>query len=532
MHQYLIHHLLENSTYWYPDRTALIFKERSLTYAELHQRSNQFALALSYHGVGRGDRVGLMLNKSIESIIAIFGILKAGAAYVPVDPLTPEVKVKYIINNCSVKLLVTSGEGKEDVIRGLGIESSLEKVILVDGDAQILAKECEKPEVIPWKSLYHNKPNESPLVNIPDTSTAYILHTSGSTGLPKGVVISHLNSLAFVNMASDFFGINEEDRLSSHAPFHFDLSVFDLFVAVKSGAAIVLVPEIISLFPIKLAQFIDDMKISVWNSVASVISLLAERGKLEKFHFDSLRLVLFSGEVLPVKFLRKAMTHMRSADFVNVYGQTEANSSIFYRVDGIPDDDAWRIPIGRAFPNFDVFALDDRGNVITSPGEVGELFVNSSSVAMGYFGDTEKTSKTFVQDPRSLLVQNKIYRTGDLVTIDKNCDYVFLGRKDHQVKSRGYRIQLDEIEFILNGHSEIKEAIVIAIPDELIGNRLVSFVCPADGVKLSDLDISDYCSSLLPAYMVPDRINFIDSMPKTTTGKPDRKLLTKIACEP
>lgn len=530
MHNYLLQHLLENTAKRHPDRDAVVFNESSISYGDLNRLSTKLALALIRLGVKRGDRVSFMMKKSIEAIITIFGILKTGAAYVPIDPLAPANRVKYIIDNCKIKILVTSEDIADKIIPDLDIDSSLEKILLTAGDFQPLAARCDNLEFLDWDSLILDDTKVGiQLQNFADSNPSYILHTSGSTGLPKGVVISHLNSLTFINMAADFFGINENDRVCGHAPFHFDLSVFDIFVAVKKGATLVLVPEFLSVFPIKLAHYIDSMKISVWNSVSSVLSLLADRGKLERFEFDSLRLVLFSGDVFPVKYFRVVRTHMKNAQFFNIYGQTEANSSTFFQVGEVLDDGTWKIPIGKAFPNFEVFALGENGENITSPGEVGELFVSSSTVAMGYWKDDAKTKETFVRDPRSPWAQGRVYKTGDLVKIDENGNWVFLGRKDQQVKSRGYRIQLDEIEITLNSHSEILEAVVIAVPDELMGNRIITYISSVDGIQMTALKVFDFCSRHLPSYMVPEKIIFIDRLPRTPTGKIDRKLLKENA---
>jgi amino acid adenylation domain-containing protein len=441
--------------------------------------------------------------------------------------MAPVHRVKYIINNCQSKWLITSKERADHLIPDLSIDSSLGKVIVLGGDADPSTKGAKNVECFKWEAILLGEEKEAS-VTVPDTYPAYILHTSGSTGLPKGVAISHLNSLTFVKLAADFFGIRAEDRLCSHAPIQFDLSVFDIFVAVQSGSTIVLVPETLSLFPVTLAQFIEEAKISVWNSVASVLSFLAARGQLERFPYDSLRLVIFSGDILPVKYLRTMMTHMKRTRFFNVYGQTEANSSTFYEIKGVPNDNAWRIPIGKAFPNFEVFALNGKGEMIRSAGEEGELYVNGSTVAMGYWGDPGKTAESFVDDPRSYGFQRKIYKTGDLVKLDDHGDYIFLGRKDSQVKSRGYRIQLDEIEFILNSHEEVKQAVVIAIPDELIGNRIIGYISCREGFGLTEDEIHQYCSRFLPGYMVPEKISFIEKFPKTVTGKVDRKVLAEL----
>jgi len=507
MPPYLLHHLLSQSAARYPDGEAVAFQDGSMTYVELHRGSDKLASQLRELGVDPGDRVGILMNKSVESLVALFGILKAGAAYVPIDYQAPRIRVEYILDRCGIRVLFTTRERADAILPPPGAKSS-PITIIVAGEERLGERSA------PFAP-----------VDLSDTNPAYILHTSGSTGMPKGVGLSHLNSMTFVNMAAEYFQIGKEDRLACHAPLHFDLTVFDLFVAVRNGATVVLVPDTLSIFPMKLAQFIDESKITVWNSVASVLSLLAERGRLDRFRFDSLRTVIFSGDVLPAKHLRKLRTLLPRARFFNVYGQTEANSSTCYPIGDVPEGDGWRIPIGKAFPNFEVFALDERRRVVDRPEEVGELYVRGSSVAAGYWGDPEKTSRTFVTDPRSKLSNRKVYRTGDLVTLDRNGDYLFLGRKDRQVKSRGYRVQLDEIESVLNNHPSVKEAVVLTTPDDMIGNRLLVHIATADGVKMTEMEVFDYCNRTLPGYMVPEKCVFHDHFPKTPTGKTDRKSL-------
>jgi acyl-coenzyme A synthetase/AMP-(fatty) acid ligase len=328
-------------------------------------------------------------------------------------------------------------------------------------------------------------------------------------------------------MAADFFAINERDRFAGFAPLHFDLSVFDIFAAVKMGASIVLVPEFLSTFPIKLAEYIEEKRVSIWNSASSALCLLADRGKLARFHFDSLRLIHFSGDIMPVKYLRTLMTTMKNAAFYNIYGQTEANSSMCYRVEDVPRDEAWKIPIGKAFPNFEVFALTEEGELVDRPGRRGELHVMAATVALGYWNDEERTKEKFIQDPRASLPGPRVYRTGDLVEVDQHNDYLFVGRKDHMVKSRGYRIELSEIEAVLHSHPSVRQAVVLAVPDELIGNRIVAHVGAMEGTGLSESDLVQFCANVLPKYMIPELIFFHDALPLTSSGKIDRKELEK-----
>jgi len=531
MNTYLLQHLLMNTAQRYPDKEAIIFNERSITYDELEKWSNQLALALSELGVRVGDRVGIMLNKSIESIISLLGILKAGAAYVPIDPRAPVSRVKYVIKNCEIECLITSFQNVKKFLSDLEVDSPLKKVVVTERNGKQLSELNKHVEFIGWEKISEEISKNYQSINMADVNPAYILYTSGSTGVPKGVVISHLNSLTFVNMAAEFFSINGDDRLCNFAPLHFDLSIFDIFVAVKSAATIVLIPEYLSTFPLKLAEYINEKRISVWNSVSSVLTMLAERGKLEKLRFDSLRIVHFSGDILPVKYLRFLKKQMENATFYNIYGQTEANSSMSYQIGEIPDNDAWKIPIGKAFPNFEVFALDGDNGIIKSPNLEGELYVRASTVASGYWGDSERTAMSFIQDPRQPGSSHRIYKTGDLVQMDKDGNYYFIGRKDHMIKSRGYRIELNEIESVLNSHPLIRQAAVIAIPDELIGNRIIAYISSKEGVKLEEREILNHCGKLISKYMLPEKIVFQEELPKTSTGKLDRKLLTKDAQE-
>jgi amino acid adenylation domain-containing protein len=339
-------------------------------------------------------------------------------------------------------------------------------------------------------------------------------------------MISHLNSLTFVNSAYDFFQIKMDDRFSNICPLHFDMSVFDLFVAFKAGATVVIIPESDAIFPVKLAQVIAKNRISVWNSVPSALSLLATYKNLDSHDLSSLRLILFAGELFPLKYVRRIQEVVPEARLCNMYGQTEANSSTYYWVEQLRADAGASLPIGRSLPNFEVFAMDEDGNQVTGPGKEGELYVRASTVALGYWGEPEKTEKSFVKNPLRPELNERVYKTGDLVRLDSDGNYVFLGRKDHMIKSRGYRIEIGEIETVLCNHPEIKSAVVIPIPDELIGNRISAIVVPLNPGSIGKVDILRYCSKQLPRYMVPEIIEFCNSLTATSSGKVDRKQLS------
>jgi len=532
MRDHLLHHLLEQSAHIYPDNVAIVFKDKSVTYSELERQSSELALKLLRLGVKKGDRVGITLAKSIESIVSLFGILKTGAIYVPIDPAAPVSRVAYIIKHCGIECLIASSRNLDMLLSGSTDTATINKAI-------ITGKEGEQPnhkhllaECLSFAGETCGDLAEFQTVDLPDCSPAYILHTSGSTGNPKGVAISHLNALTFINMAADFFEIHTNDRFCNHAPLHFDLSVFDIFVAIKCGATVVLLPELLSTFPVKLAEYVSKEKITIWNSVSSVLTMLADKGMMELHSFDSLRVVHFSGDIMPVKYLRVLSRYLSNASFYNIYGQTEANSSLYYPVQQIPDSESWRIPIGRPFPNFEVFALNDAQAIIGREGEEGELYISSSTVALGYWNNEGMTDEKFVPDPRQDCFDNIVYRTGDRVRIDENGDYLFAGRKDHMVKSRGYRIELEEIEIVLSGHPEIMAAVVVPIPDELVGNRIAAVIVPIHGHTLATAEVVRYCAPLLPKYMIPEIMEFRESFPTTSSGKVDRKRLAAVVAAP
>ena len=528
MRDHLLHHLLEDSAKKYPDNVAVVFKDASVTYADLDRQSSGLALRLAELGIKKGDRVGIMLPKSIESIVSLFGILKAGAIYVPIDPSAPLGRVGYIIKHCGIACLITSSRYLVSLSAYPGDRTALPKALVIDEDWHVPDGYDFPFECLPFATAPDERQSVFQSMEMSDSSPAYILHTSGSTGNPKGVAISHLNALTFVKMAADYFGISASDRFCNHAPLHFDLSVFDVFVAVKCGATIVLLPEQLSTFPVKLAEYIAQEQITIWNSVSSVLKILADKGGLERHRYDSLRIVHFSGDIMPVRYLRQLRDHMANASFYNIYGQTEANSSLYYPIQELPADDSWRIPVGKPFPNFEVFALSDAGEVVGRTGEEGELYVNSSTVALGYWGNDAMTREKFVPDPRCPFFTNTVYKTGDLVRIDEQGNYVFTGRKDHMIKSRGYRIELEEIETVLASHPDIMTAVVLPIPDELVGNRIAVIIVPTDKRTMGKYDVIRHCASRLPNYMIPEIVEFRDSMPVTSSGKIDRKQLGDI----
>ena len=511
---YLLQQLLAESAERYPDRLAVHARGHSMTYGDLHAASSRLAHLLRERGVTRGDRVGLWLPKSVESVVAMLAVLKAGAVYVPLDPHAPVRRVEGIVRNCALRALITTGER----LRSLG-PLDLACAVLVSGGAQADGE-------VPWAALDAFGTAPPPEVGV-ETDLAYILYTSGSTGQPKGVMLTHRNALTFVDWCAATFDIRPDDHLSNHAPLHFDLSVFDVYNALGAGATVSMIHEEIAVFPQRLAALIEERGITVWYSVPSALVYLLLHGDLGRHHFDRLRLVLFAGEVFPVKYLRQLARLLPRAELYNLYGPTETNVCTYHRVDRSRLPGLERLPIGRACANTETLVLDAGGRR-AGPGQTGELYVRGPSVTPGYWGDPDATRRALVSDPFEPHLGQRWYRTGDLVTFDERGEYLYLGRRDSQVKSRGYRIELGDVEAALYAHPAVVEAAVIAVPDPEIGSRLRAFVALGAGESVTAGALQSHCAGLVPRYMVPEAIALRPSLPKTSTGKTDR---TKLAAE-
>ena len=529
---YLLHQFLVASARRSPDKTAVISGEHSLSYGALDTLTDQLAGVLRARGVAPGDRVGIYVSKSLASVVSIFAILKTGACYVPLDPGAPARRLAYIIRDSGITTLLTSAAKVAGVQAMFPDECPLRTVVLVDCDLPAVHWAVAIPAPAGVAVVYWNEViawSATPLLeNLAiETDTAYILYTSGSTGTPKGVMISHRNSLTFVNWAAQCVNLTADDRVSSHAPLHFDLSIFDIFSSCRAGATIVLVPEGSATFPVQLTKLIERQRITVWYSVPSVLTLLVLYGNLAAYDLSCLRTIIFAGEVFPVKYLRRLMTILPQARYLNWYGPTETNVCTSYEVPPLDPERTAPIPIGKACANTEVFAVNDAGEKVTEPGESGELYVCGPSLMQGYWGHPEKTAEVLMRNPFQPHFYELVYKTGDIVTLDADGNCVYLGRQDGMIKTRGYRVELGEIEAVLYGHPAIKEVAVLPVPDEILGNRLRAVISPYEGTALTREGVLAFCSQQLPHYMVPDVIEFREALPKTSTGKTDRVSLAR-----
>lgn len=520
---YVLHQLLTESAARRPDAEAVRLLDQTLTYGALEKLSNQLAHTLIERGVVPGDRIGIYLNKSPAAIASIFGVMKTGACYVPVDQSAPGLRVVDIARQCNFRAFITSSSLYQKLGATLHEECSMVGIFFVDQppDAALPVP------VFTFADSLASYPTEAPAVEVIDHDLAYILFTSGSTGTPKGVMLSHLNALTFVNWGVETFGITAQDRLSNHAPFNFDLSVFDIFAAIKVGAAVSLVPEGVSTFPVELSSFIQNQRITVWYSVPMVLTMLLTHGKLHERDLSRLRLVLFAGEVFPIKHLRNLRRILSKPRIANLYGPTETNVCTWYEVGPIPENQTTPIPIGKACANMAVIAIDEAGRRVAAPGEEGLLYARGSNVMQGYYGRPAESAASFISNPFAPGRDEKLYCTGDWVTLDEEGNFLLVGRKDHMIKTRGYRVELGEIEAVMVAHPAVDEAVALAIPDEAIGNTIRAIVTLSNSSSLTSTELKRHCAEKLPPYMVPEEVEISDTLPRTGNGKIDRQRLLR-----
>ncbi|MEX2375138.1 MAG: amino acid adenylation domain-containing protein [Dehalococcoidia bacterium] len=516
---FLLWHRVRDTAERYPDRLAISDGQAEMTYMKLVSSADRVTQALVDAGVRPGDRIGILANKSARCVAAMLGATQAGGCYVPVDPRAPAPRSKYILGNAGVRFLVTQAA----LVRSLELVPGEEGI---PDAARILLLDDEPSGAIGegvrcWQDLDAGTAAfDAPARNEDDP--AYMLYTSGSTGNPKGVVISHRNALTFVDWAHRTFDLKPEDRLSNHAPFHFDLSVFDLYGAFSSGASVHVVPDRAAPFPGTLVQWIEETDITVWYSVPSALTRIMLHGDADRFEYARLRTVLFAGEVFPVKHLRTVMDVFRFADFHNLYGPTETNVCTHYSVPRPLADNIAALPIGPTCANMEAFALTDKG-LRAGLGEEGELLVRGPCVMLGYWGLPERTARSLGQNPLHNAFHDPVYRTGDRVrVIGGNEGFQFLGRRDHMVKVRGYRIELGEIEQAILAHPDVREAAVVAIEDDEVGARLHAAVVAQEDVSLDVDELHRHCLERIRRYAVPETMIFPADLPRTSTGKTDR----------
>jgi amino acid adenylation domain-containing protein len=503
--------LIEEQVARAPEAIAVEHQGRKLSYREFNARANQLAWRLKELGVGPETRVGLMVERSLEMVVGLLGVLKAGAAYVPLDPDYPPERLSYMFESSQIKVLLTQERLQQDLLHFAG------PVLALDGAA-------EQRRIAEHRT-------ENPDVTLLPENLAYLIYTSGSTGRPKGVMNTHGGLMNRLLWMQEEYRLEPGDVVLQKTPFSFDVSVWEFFWPLMEGAKLVVARPSGHQDPDYLATLINEQQITTLHFVPSMLAVFLDEERLKQCR--SLRRVVCSGEALPQELARRCLASMPWAELHNLYGPTEAAIDVTYWK-CLADDTHASVPIGKPIANMRVYVVD-KGMEPVPVGVPGELCLAGVGLARGYWGRGDLTAEQFVPDGLSGRRGERFYRTGDLVRWLEDGNLEYLGRLDHQVKIRGFRIELGEIEAALQEHDSVRQAVVIAREDETGDKRLVAYVVPEregeesnNGRGRVGLRISEWREHLLrtlPEYMVPNAYVQLEKLPLNHNGKIDRNNL-------
>ena len=491
---------LENSAKNYPEKIAIIEEEKSISYANLLLNSKAIGTGLSNFDVF-GKSIGVYMEKGIDAISSFFGIVFAGGFYCTLNTELPDFRLNQIQDVLKAKVVITTEELKEKAkeLFNTCIICTIEELKQTTISEEVLG-------TIRGKMI--------------DKNPLYINFTSGSTGVPKGIIVGHRSVIDFIEHFVEIFGIDSTDIIANQAPFDFDVSVKDIYSSLKAGATLVIVPRSYFSIPTKLMDYLCDNKITTMIWAVSALCLLTTFHALDYKTPTTLKRVLFSGEVMPYKCICGWQKVLPDVTYVNLYGPTEITCNCTYYVLEKGRDYSTGIPIGKAFPNEDVFLIDEDNKLITKKDTVGKIIVRGTTLALGYYYLKEKNLDCFIQNPLNDAYPERVYVTGDLGKYDDNGDLLFCGRKDHQIKYMGHRIELEEIEKAMSQIDGVDRCFCTFEKDKLKGYYVGS---------IEKTELYSIMKQTLPIFMVPGFLRKMDSMPLTKNGKIDRQEAVLIA---
>ena len=524
--RYLLHDVFIETVRRVPSNIAIIQENGvKVSYDDLNRLSNRYAnLLMSIKtDVRNNPYVGIISSVKIDSIASIIGCLKARCAYVPLDEYSPIERLKLIIENTKLDVIIVDSHWAEK-FKSLFDCPEIKKVILLE-DCNMLISSDNK--IIYNKELCNYSDWEIPSFNQVCDDLAYILHSSGSTGIPKGIMLTHRNARTFIDWMQKEFLLNESDIVMSRAPFKFDLSVFDIFNTFKVGATLICYDwnkeRSGNQKHIDYVKLMERMKATILYTTPSTFISLMNRGQLDSASL-TLRTIMYAGEPFPVPQLRKLSKLLPNTKIANIYGPTETNIITYYWIKEIPTNDTDSIPLGYVVDDTEIIVVNENDKRICKPFELGELWCRGGTVTIGYLGLKDKTAENLIQSPFHSF-PTYFWKTGDYGFCDDSGLLHYRGRKDHMVKVKGFRIEIGEVENSISGFSGIDEFAVVAKRDEKYGNRLYCYFSCLNGISISIEKLVEYIRRKLPEYMMPYRFLELENLPKTSSGKIDRVAL-------
>ena len=508
----LIQEFLERSCNASPDKTALIAGERRLAYHEIDSSANSLAHALREAGVAYGDRVAVFLDNAPEAVISIFGILKADAAFVVLNPTIKADKLAYILNNCRTTALITHASRWE--VAGAAAEKvpSLKAVVIAGDRGEWITGPCA---LLRWEEIQKRYPAERPARQTIDIDIASLVYTSGTTGNPKGVVLTHQNMVSASTSITTYLENTANDIILSVLPLSFDYGLYQILMAAQFGGTVIL--EKSFLYPYAVINLLKKEKVTGFPIVPTISAILLQLEELGKERFEHLRYISNTAAALPVSHIRGLQRIFPGARIYSMYGLTECK-----RVSYLPPEELERRPtsVGKGMPNEQVYLVDEENHVITKPGVAGELVIRGANVMKGYWELPKETARML--RPGRFPWEQVLY-SGDLFTMDEEGFLYFVSRKDDIIKSRGEKVSPIEVERVLYEIPGIVEAAVVGMPDETLGEAVKAFVVLEKGSALTAKEIIAHCMKHLEDFMVPKIVEFRDSLPKTSSGKITKK---------
>ncbi|OKH59462.1 non-ribosomal peptide synthetase [Scytonema sp. HK-05] len=504
--QQCLHELFEQQVQKTPDAVAVVFDSQQLTYRELNAKANQLAHYLLKLGVGPEVLVGVCVERSVLMVVGLLGILKAGGAYVPIDPEYPQERLAYMLSDSNVKVLLT----QEKLVTRL--EQQQAQLVCLDTN---------------WQAISHSS-QENPRSGVLPHHLAYVIYTSGSTGKPKGAMNTHSGVCNRLSWMQDAYVLTPEDRVLQKTPFSFDVSVWEFFWPLMTGARLVVAQPGGHRDSAYLVNLIAKEQITTLHFVPSMLQVFLEEKGLSSC--SCLRQVFCSGEALPKELEQRFFARL-GCSLHNLYGPTEAAIDVTYW-QCQPNSELLSVPIGRAIANTQIYILD-RNNQPVPVGVAGELHIGGVGLARGYLNRPELTAEKFIPNPFATdKSSQRLYKTGDLVRYLPDGNIEYLGRIDHQVKIRGFRIELGEIEAVLGQHPNVRETVVIATQEVVGAQRLVAYLVANQQPAPTTGELRAFLKQKLPEYMLPSAFVVLDTLPLTPNGKLDRRALPKPSGEP